>query len=705
MDFLPALLLGLLGLELAVLAHMIGHLLTAWLLGVPVEFHVGFGPAVPGGRRRWGRFTYVLSVLPVGGYVAAADPDEAGPPHIWRRVVVALGGIVASGLLAWGCFTAWSWHGPERRAGVVGAVEPGSPAWTKDIPTGAEIVQAGDKHHPAYPDLIKLVRDTGAGKELPLAYARPGDKEPTKVTVELAPDPDGPNPKEKRARLGILPPSRLQLIPKGPKTEVETPARPGSPAARAEPPLEFGDTIVAVTDPDRGGEVTDLPADPWNPVGGWHDIQEFTRRQRLLAGKELVLRVRRAGGGTADVKIPPSFYRTFGARMEMGPVAAVREGSSAARAGLRAGDRIVRVEVIEPETGKPRQLAEATLDPLRLPFELRQWAERVARKGSAATEAERAVRVEVSRREGQAKESPLPPVSLEWDASRRLENGEPILSLSAPLAIPELGLAYRVSNHVAAGAAEGSSGLEDQDAIIALKLISVGPSEDKRWLTLKRDQFAAAFQRLQRSDVGPTVKAKVRRRAGETQELDLKLSEDRSWPIVSRGLLLDRETRRQSAEGAGQAAELGLKRVRTTLERGWDSVQQRLAGDKDKVVLNPPVPVTINQVPRNRSEAGPYLFLLLLGVWCLNLAVINLLPIPALDGGEVVLLVYEKLRGRPLPDRARLAAYGLGTVAVLVLVTLPNVLDLVERLRPAAEQPKAVSGADNPARPWVLAAR
>jgi regulator of sigma E protease len=187
--------------------------------------------------------------------------------------------------------------------------------------------------------------------------------------------------------------------------------------------------------------------------------------------------------------------------------------------------------------------------------------------------------------------------------------------------------------------------------------------------------------------------------------LDLKLTEDPSWPLVSRGLLMDRDTRRQSAEDAGDAAKLGLKRVRTTLQRGWDSVQQRLAGDKDKVVLNPPVPVTINQVPRNRSEAGPYLFLLLLGVWCLNLAVINLLPIPALDGGEVVLLVYEKLCGRPLPDRARLAAYGLGTVLVLVLVTLPNVLDLLERWRPAAEQPKAVNAADNPALPWVLASR
>ena len=49
-----------------------------------------------------------------------------------------------------------------------------------------------------------------------------------------------------------------------------------------------------------------------------------------------------------------------------------------------------------------------------------------------------------------------------------------------------------------------------------------------------------------------------------------------------------------------------------------------------------------------------------------NLAVINFLPIPPLDGGQMAFLVAEKIRGRPLPESA-LAA---GTWAGIVLVGL-----------------------------------
>ena len=41
-----------------------------------------------------------------------------------------------------------------------------------------------------------------------------------------------------------------------------------------------------------------------------------------------------------------------------------------------------------------------------------------------------------------------------------------------------------------------------------------------------------------------------------------------------------------------------------------------------------------------------------LGILSINLAVINFLPIPPLDGGQMVFLMAEKIRGRPLPESA-----------------------------------------------------
>ncbi|MBI3232643.1 MAG: site-2 protease family protein, partial [Bacteroidetes bacterium] len=46
----------------------------------------------------------------------------------------------------------------------------------------------------------------------------------------------------------------------------------------------------------------------------------------------------------------------------------------------------------------------------------------------------------------------------------------------------------------------------------------------------------------------------------------------------------------------------------------------------------------------------------------------NLLPIPALDGGHVVLIVVEKLRGKPLGDKAMERVQMVGMVIVLGLM-------------------------------------
>jgi RIP metalloprotease RseP len=42
---------------------------------------------------------------------------------------------------------------------------------------------------------------------------------------------------------------------------------------------------------------------------------------------------------------------------------------------------------------------------------------------------------------------------------------------------------------------------------------------------------------------------------------------------------------------------------------------------------------------------------LFLGMISMNLAVLNVLPVPLLDGGQLALITAEKLRGRPLPER------------------------------------------------------
>jgi regulator of sigma E protease len=68
------------------------------------------------------------------------------------------------------------------------------------------------------------------------------------------------------------------------------------------------------------------------------------------------------------------------------------------------------------------------------------------------------------------------------------------------------------------------------------------------------------------------------------------------------------------------------------------------------------------------AQAGFDTLMQFLGMLSINLAVINFLPIPPLDGGQMVLLAGEKLRGKPLPEKAVLAVTMAGAAMLLLLI-------------------------------------
>jgi regulator of sigma E protease len=67
-------------------------------------------------------------------------------------------------------------------------------------------------------------------------------------------------------------------------------------------------------------------------------------------------------------------------------------------------------------------------------------------------------------------------------------------------------------------------------------------------------------------------------------------------------------------------------------------------------------------------------FLMMLSV---NLAVLNLLPIPPLDGGRLVFLAAEKIRGRPLPENAVAYPMIAGVVLIIVLFVVVSLKDVL----------------------------
>jgi regulator of sigma E protease len=76
-------------------------------------------------------------------------------------------------------------------------------------------------------------------------------------------------------------------------------------------------------------------------------------------------------------------------------------------------------------------------------------------------------------------------------------------------------------------------------------------------------------------------------------------------------------------------------------------------------------------------DQGPSNFLLLVAFLSINLGIINLLPIPVLDGGHLLFFTIEAVRRRPLSQRAREISSAIGLVIILLLLLVATRNDII----------------------------
>ena len=85
-------------------------------------------------------------------------------------------------------------------------------------------------------------------------------------------------------------------------------------------------------------------------------------------------------------------------------------------------------------------------------------------------------------------------------------------------------------------------------------------------------------------------------------------------------------------------------------------------------------PLMIGDLAGQFARAGLDRFLGFMAIFSVNLAVLNLLPIPVLDGGHLLFLVIEAVRGRALSikQRMRLSQVGLVILVAIMVLALGN---------------------------------
>lgn len=89
-------------------------------------------------------------------------------------------------------------------------------------------------------------------------------------------------------------------------------------------------------------------------------------------------------------------------------------------------------------------------------------------------------------------------------------------------------------------------------------------------------------------------------------------------------------------------------------------------------------PVGIAKVAGEAGTLGFVYLLQLIAVLSINLAILNILPIPALDGGRVLFLVIEKLRGKPVGVHISQFAHTAGFIVLIFLMLVVTYFDLIK---------------------------
>jgi regulator of sigma E protease len=100
----------------------------------------------------------------------------------------------------------------------------------------------------------------------------------------------------------------------------------------------------------------------------------------------------------------------------------------------------------------------------------------------------------------------------------------------------------------------------------------------------------------------------------------------------------------------------------------------------DVSIKNISGPINIAQFAGESAERGPSYFLGFLAIISISLGVLNLLPIPVLDGGQIVYQLVEMVKGSPLTERAQMLGQQIGIFALLLLMSFAFYNDIARIL-------------------------
>jgi regulator of sigma E protease len=144
--------------------------------------------------------------------------------------------------------------------------------------------------------------------------------------------------------------------------------------------------------------------------------------------------------------------------------------------------------------------------------------------------------------------------------------------------------------------------------------------------------------------------------------------------FAERGLAFTRKKATHKAKTWGAAVGLGFRQTKEDLGRVGAVLKGLSTGGISPKKLGGPLSIaTVAGLEASESVSRLLIFLTLLSA---NLAIINFLPIPALDGGHMMFLTVEWVRGKPVDERLQMTLTLVGVACLLGLMLFVSGMDI-----------------------------
>jgi len=700
--------LMLFGFGLLIAVHELGHFLAARWAGIRVHaFAIGFGQALVSWRKGLGfrrgssqreydsvmrkavdaqtyavdsasgkaaassvagsisPTEYRLNWFPFGGYVRMLGQEDGNPgavshapdsytsKPVWKRMVVISGGVVMNLIAAALLFMAAFLTGLLEAPAAVGGVLPGSPAAKAGLRAGDVVTAVDGDPVNEFKDLALAAAMAGRDTPLALTVRRPGEAEALTINATPVRGDMG------LLQLGISPAQSNQLA-----REVRGAEERATFAAMLEnaglPALEPGSLLVSV----NGQPVETVTT----PSGAEFATVSTLQRAVERSGGEPVRAEFRAPSGTALVPTtiqPRPALQTAVATVEgtsqpfehllgLTPVMAVElTQAPGERAGLKRGDVFVRIGSVEwPSV--PAGMAEVRANKGKT-IDLTVLRDGALVNLSAPVSREGRIGFLVT---NTASSSPVLASTPEVSVASGEEGAQ--ITAFAGLTLPAAGLV---------------PGILPGSRLVAVAGSPVTTLAESRSAFL--DATREAFDRAEGAAVPITLALPVSDNATETRTLALTADQVKAlhalgWDASAVLVPFEQASILVKASNPVQAVMMGVRKTHYVMTMTYLTILRLVQGTVPVEQLQGPVGIT--HIGSRIADQGFVYLIFFLGLLSANLAVVNFLPVPVVDGGHMVFLAIEGITGKPVSIAVQNVAtlIGLALIGTMFIIVTYN---------------------------------